>query len=237
MIQEDRHTFNIWSPRPCADKKITLSKDIVIYGLPLINIAEKIVSEEEIQQLQKAQVVIFTSQYAIKYALHYVDADFFASRVVVSIGNKTTDTLKKHDINVDITTKPPHSSESLLNDKRFQDLSYQYVTIIGGVGGRDKISNELTKQEKNVSHFRCYQRDKILLSKQIMLEFNDKHKIGGIILSSAEIAETVARQLQHITELKQSLFSVPVFVFSERIGMRAKQLGFQTIIVSQAMYY
>lgn len=220
-------TLAIWSPRPDAQLIEPISPTISLYGLPVITIHE---IAFDAASLRSADGVIFVSHYAVKHALSRLIPADFSNKTVIAIGQRTARALAALGLSVDVTAPPPFTSEALLADADFQCLPCHHFVIICGRGGRQLIQQRLCESGKTVQQIACYQRDKTNLSPQVMVKFLDERAIGGMLLSSGEIAEAVAEQL---TQVKRwQFFHLPAFAFSERIAQRAQLLGFTNVIVA-----
>lgn len=223
-------TLAIWSPRPDAKAIEAISPDISLYGLPVIAILPKKIETAQLDSLSAGDGVIFTSQHAVTHFFAQVSVQAVSSKTLITIGTRTAEALQHRGLTPDLIASPPFNSEALLADGRFEQLSCQHFSIICGVGGRNQLQKTLRARKKQVNSIRCYQRDKINLSQQVMIEFITGHGIGGIILTSAEIADAVSERLKQQELIHFSDF--PVFALSERIGEHARRLGFCNVMVA-----
>lgn len=222
----------IWSPRPDADTVTTLTANINIYGLPLMTIHLKTLSELSLQQVTTTDTLLFTSRYAVIHSIAQLPPNAFTDKTLIAIGQRTAETLTAAGLSTKLTAPPPFTSESLLADPQFQTYHYQQLAIICGVGGRKHLQTQLSTGTKPVHRIECYQRDKANVSPQVMVEFLCKHAIGGIIVSSCEIAEAVTSMLSKIGEQHNDHWTF--FAFSKRIAAQLRKAGYTRIIVSDA---
>ncbi len=181
--------------------------------------------------LHDLQALIFVSHHAVVCALAQYPPSHFRDKTLIAIGKRTAATLRDQHLPPALTAPPPYHSEALLADKAFQALPCQRIGIVAGEGGRTLLYNKLRQRCELVAKIRCYRRDKIHLSAQVMIEFIDSCAIGGVILSSNAIAEAVANQLEQ--NKLQQYFELPVFVLSARIAAHAQRLGFSHCIVAE----
>lgn len=234
MPNDQYKTFAVWSPRPDAAEKTPIAADICLYGLPALELVEKPWDVATRQALLDAEVLIFVSHHAVTCCLSRLspaEINHLNDKVLVAIGLRTAEALSNAQLRTTLIAPPPFNSEALLRDKTFLALPYQYFAIVCGVGGRTLLHSALVQSGKCVQRIECYQRDKANLSAQVMVKFISEYAIGGIILSSNAVAEAVAAHL--LMAEQQQCFALPVFVLSERIGERAKQLGFREVVVAK----
>ncbi len=220
----------IWSPRPDAVPVEKLGDNVVVYGLPVIKIVALDLSARQRQQLLSAQALLFISHHAVTALLKQIPVHRLADKLIVAIGKKTAGTLTEKGIVVNCVAKSPFSSEQLLNDNDFQQLSYQCLALVCGVGGRQLLQQTIQSNGKKVVRIECYRRDKAHYSGQFMLKFLTENKIGAVIVSSCGVADVVLECLKRTA--RDDFFDWPLFVLSPRIGNYAKTLGFSRIIVS-----
>ncbi len=217
----------IWSPRPQAKTREQLTPSITIYGLPVIDIKPK---PFDATLCQQSEALIFVSQHAVRHAVPHIPIEILRKKVLIAIGKRTAEALASFSLVAHITAPPPHNSEALLADKQFKRLSCRRYALICGVGGRALLETSLQKRHHQVCRVACYQRDKVNLSSQTMIQFIIGDDIGGIILSSVEITTTVALLLR--ASGLMHAFHLPAFALSERIAAKARAMGFGQVVVA-----
>ncbi|PID61284.1 MAG: hypothetical protein CR974_04310 [Gammaproteobacteria bacterium] len=226
------NTLAIWSPRPAplGESKAPewLADQIVVYHLPVLAIVSQPVSAAALEALD---ALIFTSYYAVREALAQLPRQRLASLQRIAIGKRTESALRDAQLAPIMTAPPPHNSEALLASPAWQTLSCQRLGIVCGVGGRRLLQDELAKTRQHVRRIACYRRDKIHLLPEFMVKFVDDYSIGGIILSSNDVVDAVASQLNR-ANLRQC-FRLPAFALSARIAAHAETLGFEHLVIAE----
>lgn len=223
-------TLTIWSPRPDAEVATKLNESITIYGLPLMTISQRVLSDVDKQAVEKAEVLIFTSRYAVKHAVAQLPRPYLQQCRRVAIGRRTAAVLSANDLAPEVTAPPPFTSESLLDDTAFQALCDKRVALVCGAGGRKHLTRQLRQTGQSVKRIECYQRYKANVSPPVMLEFLNKYAIGGVIVSSCEIADAVASALALIDT--QYTSHLTFFAFSKRIRERLDRQALQPTLVA-----
>ncbi len=231
--------LSLWSPRPDAQTLETIAPDIILHGLPVINIVNTLEqsSSAEINAIastiNQLDALIFVSHHAVQCAISVFSRELLTNKTLIAIGKRTEATLSTHRLSPTLTAPAPYNSEALIRDNAFQNLTFQRVGIICGKGGRTLLQKHLQQTRAFVTRIPCYQRDKIHLLPEVMVEFINNHAVGGILLTSKEITDAVTDNLSRAAQWQA--FDLPVFALSERIATHANQLGFrQLIVASQA---
>ncbi|MGY0398836.1 MAG: uroporphyrinogen-III synthase [Ostreibacterium sp.] len=225
-------TLAIWSPRPEAETYFQLSPQVVIYGLPIMQITPLLLSDKEKQHIFLADVFIFISQQAAKNFLKQTSAHYLKIKIIIAIGKKTANALGTYGLSPNIIAPSPFTSEALLSNKAFLNIPLKTFALIGGKGGRTLLQDELSNRGRKVYRIECYQRDKSDVTPKIMLEFIDNYNINAGLLSSCEMADMVADIF--IPCARHDWWKLPMFVLSKRIATHTKQLGFTNTIVAKA---
>lgn len=175
------------------------------------------------EQLHSFNMAVFISATAVEQSLVYfpVLPDHLD---VVSIGNKTSEALARHNIHVDIEA-PDKDTESLLALARFQMplIEGERVLVFRGVGGRQLLGDTLVRRGAQVRYVETYQR---CLPQQGPLTPEVIAGLDAITISSNEGLDN----LVSLMEDPSGLIKIPVFVPSARAARLARQHGFHTIV-------
>lgn len=222
--------LSVWSPRPNAQAIDIVNSDIVLLGLPVIETTLISLTPCDKAFLEAADTLLFVSQQAVKHLSQQCSVNTIAGKQLIAIGQGTAGALLKLGLAVTFTAKSPFNSEALLADIAFQRLLMQQIAIVCGRGGRQLLTQQLTKQGKKVERITCYRRDKCHLSAQVMVKFIENHAINAIILTSCDVVDAVSTSLQRSGLL--SFLQVPVFALSQRIAWHAEAVGFTQVIVA-----
>ena len=179
------------------------------------------------EQLQGFNMAIFISATAVEQSFMYfpVLPEHFT---IVSIGNKTTDALGKHNIPVDIEA-PEKDTESLLALPRFQmpSIEGKRVLIFRGVGGRAMLGDTLVRRGAQVRYVETYRRT---LPPQDPLSRTEKDRLDAITISSNDGLDNLVT----LMEDPSLLIDIPLFVPSTRVARQARQHGFRTILQAKS---
>lgn len=222
--------LSVWSPRPDALPIETLSPCVTLYGLPMLTITPLQLDKPQIQAVLSADALFYVSQYAVTALFEQVAVSALKDKIHIAIGEKTAKTLINHEIYPTLTAKPPFNSEALLTDRDFQALSFSSLALVSGQSGRQLLEKNLRQQGKKVMRIITYQRDKCHVNSQTMVKFLHDYAINAVLLTSCEVVDAVATQLQRGGN--HDFYRLPAFALSQRIADYAKLLGFTQVIVA-----
>ncbi len=178
-----------------------------------------LLAQQQVQQLDHFDMVIFISPNAVDSALTLINKTQLKALKIAAVGKKTASKLQQYGIVVDYFPKQFFNSEALLALKVMQQVKNKQIAIFRGEGGRDLLRNTLQQRGGKVTYINVYARrcpvDDIGLLKQHYLQ----DKLDIILLTSGESLSHLLR----LTTKEQWFNQVPLLVGSERI----KQLFLQ----------
>ena len=177
-------------------------------------------------KLNEYSMAIFISRTAVEQGLHYFSA-LPRHLLIVSIGSKTSESLKQNKIDIDIEA-PEHNTESLLQIEEFQkpNIEGKHVLIFRGEGGRALLGDTLRHRGATIRYVETYKRT---LPSLLPLTKKQIESLDAITVSSNEGLENFIT-LMHGAEQVQN---IPLVLPSRRTAMLAGQYGFNTIITAQ----
>lgn len=180
-------------------------------------------------ELDLYQHVIFISANAVRFGMALVE-DFWPQLPTglnwYAIGAATAAGLARLGITA-ITPGSAMSSEGLLAVPDLQDVGGQRVLIIKGEGGRDTLTQELTRRGALVDELTCYRRSLPALTAGTLAAKIVQWNIDVIMLSSGEGLANLQLLLSpaETTKLKHIGLIVP----SPRVARLAHEAGFEQI--------
>ncbi len=144
-----------------------------------------------LKQVDQQDIILFTSSNAAEFASSYMDSLLSShTYLVAAIGKKTTQTLQKKNIHVDIQPEKYYNSESLLALADMQQVKNKRILIIKGEGGRTLLRDTLKARGAIVQHANVYVRRCPTLS-DCLLNTLKSEKIDIITLTSAESSDNL----------------------------------------------
>ena len=175
--------------------------------------------------LNHPTLVIFTSINAVEYGYRLIASHNHVK--IAAIGQATANKLQQKNIQADIVPQNGASSEALLAHPSMQNLTGEHITIVRGIGGRERLKEQLSVHNK-VVYQEVYERRFIKPNntlKQTLMDF--LHTPYGVItLSSVDSLKGLFKLLQAFKVDPKTLCRYPVAALSERIAQAAKAYGF-----------
>ena len=177
-------------------------------------------------------IAIFVSCNAVQYALQedsQLLRDCLASAEVAAIGSSTADCLREHGFEPDILpVASSYTSEALLSCDKLQKVEGKNVLIFRGVGGRNKLAEELIARGANVNYCEVYKRELATKFDNQKLAVFTKPK-HVIFCSSVEVIRNLLQLAgkSYGTIVKET----PLIVVSNRMREEALKLGFTAELI------
>lgn len=178
----------------------------------------------QLTEMNQCDWWIFISPQAV-YQVQHVTTH---SIKIAAIGAGTAQALQAQGWSVDAYPRDEWNSEGLLALPEFQQVAGKKIAIIKGEGGREWLMNELIARGANVMSVNTYRRE--LPKYDNPTEWLHKYDINMIVCSSNQGLENLLLLCKDASTLLQV---IPVLVVSHRMQARAKELGFQHVIVAK----
>lgn len=183
-----------------------------------------------IQTLNKQDWLIFISPQSVRASIAYIPA--LPSTVkIAAVGAGTAKALNAAGYTHILHPVAEWHSEGLLDLPALQSVANKKIAIIRGSGGRELIDKQLAERGAQITTIIAYERVLPVIDAQPCLNLLRQREIDSIVCTSFDgvrnlkilLGETAWPQLQ----------TIPIIVMSDRVKMLARDLGFQTIWVTQ----
>lgn len=183
----------------------------------------------------KADIVIAVSQHAVQFSdqlLRQQNQSWPTDVRYLAIGQKTAQLLSK------LTQQQVHypdisDSEHLLEDNWLTSVNGLNIVILRGNGGRDHLATQLTSRGANVIYREVYQRELRPFDAESRVALWQNKQVDRLVVTSFEQLELLVSQLP--MHYHRWLFTLSIYVPSERIARLAQSMGFRnTITVGSA---
>ncbi len=203
---------------------------------PLLNIAPITIDQpqafqtikQRIMNLDLYDVVISVSSNASSLAVEWIDQYWPQMPVGITwLAVGPSSALPFKALGIEMAIPASNHSEGLLNLPILEDMSGKKVLILRGMGGRELLANTLKERGATVEYSELYERQAVQFETgQLTTLLQQKH-IHYALITSGEMAQQLAQELQPSESLLQLFLIVP----SIRIQNIAKQLGFKDVSV------
>jgi len=173
--------------------------------------------------------LVFVSANAVRYA---VAAGLKAPAAkLAAIGRATAAALEKNALPVACQAPPPYTSESLLSQSPFRQVTGHRVMIVRGVGGRPMLAEELTRRGAKVSLLELYRRLPPEAGTVEKLRASLSEGLDGVLVTSGEALNNLSRAAGDQVE---SLRSLVLIVSSARLASLARAAGFANVATASS---
>jgi uroporphyrinogen-III synthase len=200
--------------------------------LPLVGTLDTDKIKSHILDFSRYDRVIFVSRTAAKLALDWLDRYWPVPEGLpmgtryYAVGRSTAVELKAWHIQAELPLEFSNS-EGLLALPSLQDLNGKYVLIFSGVGGRQLLTEQLSRRGAVVSQCELYLRE-------LTAEFSQEiHRLLSgeldlVIVHSGELLSNLISLVQN--ERQHALRQLPLLVPGERVSGLARDAGFKNVI-------
>lgn len=195
-------------------------------------VAENAVINRILAKLDEYDIAIFISRNAVEQANILVKrsrGSWPKQLKLAAIGSATADMLVQSGLHVDIQPDAQFDTEGLLTSPAMQQLNGHRIVIFRGMGGREKLAEELRLKGAAVDYAEVYYRRRPQIDFEQLSE-DQRKEISAIIVASNE-------SLQNLYEIagdkyRSWLLNRPLVVISQRCGALANKLKFSRYCVA-----
>jgi uroporphyrinogen-III synthase len=120
------------------------------------------------------------------------------------------------------------NSEALLALPELQAIATHNILILRGIGGRETLADTLRARGATVDYAECYRRVEPILDAAARAEL--AAPVDAICVNSAETLTNLWNNL--FENSRSEVLARALIVPSERVGQKARELGFQCVIVA-----
>jgi len=182
---------------------------------------------------QQFEHVVFISTNAVRYGLPLLRArwpDWPAGSACYAIGAATARQLSEHGIAARQPLGGAADSEALLQLPPLQHVAGQGVLIVRGLGGRQALAQALSARGARVACIEAYERRAV---PEHRIEANRRLAAKTFDFITASSGETVENIVNLIDDsVRRQLLAAAIVVPGERVGARARELGFTRVVLA-----
>lgn len=198
---------------------------------PTLEIQPAAVDDASIDQALAGDWLIFTSTNAVDFALKAFGGKMAGHMAVklAAVGQATAAALRKAGLPVACVPETEFSSEGLLAQPAMRQVAGRRITIVRGLGGREKLEQSLRGRGAEVAYLEVYRRCRPVINNDELLQALHDQRLSAITITSGEALQNLLAMLDSAAGLLRKL---PLIVVSDRIKQLALELGFEQITVS-----
>lgn len=181
-------------------------------------------------QLERFQIAIFISPNAVQRGLALLpEGRLPAGLKIAAVGKGTARELARAGIEVSLLPEGQYDSEALLALPQLQDVQDKHILIVRGEGGRPLLADTLRQRGAQVVYAEVYRRLRPQADVAALLK-RWPGEVQIAITTSNDILDNLAALLG--TAGGEQLQHTPLIVISERMRIRAQELGCRHIILA-----
>lgn len=191
---------------------------------------DPVVARGLLQKIADYHIVIFISSNAVKYGLEFMRPNAIPPELIkCAVGKRTAQTLEENGITVDVKPDGSFDSESLLAVPGLNKVAGKRVLILRGNGGRRLLGDTLRERGAEVDYAEVYSRSIASTDSGPLLDAWEKE----IDIATATSREVLENLVSLLGEAGHAMFcKTPLVVVSERVKVRAEELGCSSVILA-----
>ncbi|CAK0743112.1 Uroporphyrinogen-III synthase [Gammaproteobacteria bacterium] len=209
----------------------------ISFSFPVIEIIDPedtIAPQAALTRLRQFDLAIFVSPNAVIRAWRWISVagGLPPGLTIAAVGQGTAHELQRLGRQADLVPEERFDSEALLALPRLTTMKGQRVIIFRGVGGRELLTDELTRRGASVTNVEVYRRIKPNTDPSELLRRLACNEIHVAVVTSAEGLRNL---LDLVGPVGQDwLRDTQLVLFSERAVTLARELGLRgTIFVAK----
>ncbi|WP_369433941.1 uroporphyrinogen-III synthase [Psychromonas sp. MME1] len=212
---------------PHATRLANILKEhgIFAHAQPLLTMAESTADIDTVVA-NNHDLIIAVSGNAVDYTDLALAGKPWPIATYLAVGNGTKTKLEQACKQNVIVPVQGFDSEGLLALPCLQNVTYQKVLILRGVGGRELLAERLMERGAFVNYFESYQRIALQLDALSLVKQWQQENLNGAIISSVELLQ---RLYDIVPEAARPwLKTLTIYAPSERILKYAMSMGWSS---------
>jgi uroporphyrinogen-III synthase len=190
-------------------------------ALEILGPANKATAQTALARLSQADLAIFTSANAVRYAFPLLPEHIPLDLPIAAIGSATAAALEQVGLAPTITPQQP-TSEGLLALPELQQVADQHILIIRGDGGRTTLHQTLSTRGASVHYAEVYRRQCPARNPHNLVQHWDK-LVDVVTVTSNTTLDNLHQMLGSAGQ--SLLYQTPLLVPGERVARHARHLG------------
>lgn len=202
---------------------------VLLPGLSLRAVADEASARASLVQALAADIVLFTSPAAVRYAAAL--APLATHAYVCAVGPGTASALHRRGVPT-VAVPARQDSEGVLALPGLQALSGKGVALVGAPGGRGLLREALAQRAHRFVEVHVYRRGPARLAARHLAAVRELDATDVVLLSSGEALDNLHAALP--ADAWQRFQACRLVVSSERLHALARQAGFRTATIAAA---
>ncbi|QYJ75006.1 uroporphyrinogen-III synthase [Shewanella sp. FJAT-52076] len=157
---------------------------------PLLSVEAAAVTQAQVDELSRADILIFISTSAVSFAPPWLQNQW-PNAAYYAVGDATADALALQGIKAERSPADSQATEGLLTLPSLEHVSGKHIVIVRGKGGREAMADGLRLRGANVSYLEVYQRACPPLNAAAIVSRWQSFGIDTIVVTSGEVLENL----------------------------------------------
>lgn len=193
---------------------------------PLLSVEAAAVTQAQLDELSRADILIFISTSAVSFATPWLK-DQWPKATYYAVGDATADALALQGITAERSPADSQATEGLLTLPSLEQVSGKQIVIVRGKGGREAMADGLRLRGANVSYLEVYQRACPPLDAPASVSRWQSFGIDTIVVTSGEVLENLINLVpkDSFAWLRDCHIIVP----SARVETQARKKGLRRV--------
>ncbi len=234
MSQKRPPSPTLWSLRPAGEhaalRQLLQAKGFRLRALSTVRLIGRLAGQS-LHRALTADLRVFTSPAAVRFAAKLALLSE-SGPISIAVGEGTARALRAEGVR-DPITPLRMDSEGVLALPALAQLQGKSVGLFTAPGGRGLLPASLTERGAIVWRADVYERLALPLKTRVLGALADDDT-AILLASSTEALGHLQRGLAHLAPLKRdAVWARPLVVSSARLGIWAKEQGFQQVLVAE----
>lgn len=181
------------------------------------------------KRLAEVDIIIAVSQHAVTASNHFLsqlNRTWPSHPIYLAVGQKTAHVLSK------VSQQKVHypeisDSEHLLKLDELHNVTNKKILILRGNGGRELIFDTLATRGASVEYREVYKRENLAFRSDLLVPIWQDENINQLVITSSGQLDYFISQFTK--EHLDWLFTLHLYVPSERIAQQAREVGFKVV--------
>ena len=206
---------------------------VTLPGLALRAADDAAAARQALAAARRADVVVFVSPAAVRYAWRLLPTLAFARRIrVCTVGTATAQALRRRGVTDVLTPTTTQDADGLLAMPALARLRGLTVALVGAPGGRDTLPNAVRRRGATLLRADVYRRAAPRWTRRHYAALDTAPKPRLLMISSAEALAHIATRLP--AGLVLALRDAETVVSSLRLAHLAREHGFSRVHVARS---
>jgi len=207
---------------------------VIFPTIEILDVQDRARLDDIIDRLDDFDAAIFISPNAAARGMRAILArrELPSGLDMIAIGLGSADALRRHGVDSVTVPRERFDSEALLELPQLHEVEGRSIAIFRGQEGRALLGDTLEARGARIEYAACYSRVKARPDVTPLMQSWSRGKLDAFVVTSSESLRYLHELLPE--EGRAYLVTTPLFVPHPRIASTARELGLQSIFLTEA---